>query len=260
MLYKFSFFIFFILSFNSCFVPQQPYTALPPGPWRGVLQLDPAAGLGGATASEDLQLNFEDITPGELPFNFEVKYESPTKYFIEIKNGEERIRVYSIHIGWYKRLAKDTIRIEFPHKNAYIHGIFQENVIQGDWISYVDDTRIRFFAKNGQNYRFTNLRKTPAADISGNWELSMQNIATGRPETWIATFQQNGNHLVANFKGEMIRPMEGTIQANKLYLSAFDGWNMRLLEAKIQPDGKMIGSFREGKNEPMTWEARRVAE
>lgn len=258
------FILFTIISaFSGCFVAQYPYTALPPGMWRAELKLDPMALVpSGESVPEGTRVNFEDVTQGELPFNFEVKYESDTKFYIEIRNGDERIRVDSIIIGRDKRTAKDTIRIEFPSKIGYIHGIFQDNIIQGEWVAYYNETeRIPFAAKNGEDYRFTTLRKAPAMDVSGTWELKLENQAAQFKKI-IINLKQDNNYLTGTINRDSLsKPaqLEGTVQANKLYLSGFDGnRTMMLIEAKIQSDGSMIGTFRNGNEKPMLWDAQRV--
>lgn len=262
MKYHYQFFtsILVLVVFSGCFVPQHPYTALPPGPWRGELKLDPtASNTRSETVSEDTRVKFEEVMQGELPFNFEVKYNNSSDYYIELKNGSERIQLDDIIIGRDKKLAKDTIRIEFPHRKGYIHGIFQENVIQGEWVSYENSAvRIQLAAKNGQNYRFTTLRKTPVMDVSGKWLLKMTDITTGLPEDLVLEFQQKENYLMGVLNGQMWGQMEGTVQANKLYLSRFDGFQMVLIEAKILPDSTMIGTFKTGLDTPKTWEAVRI--
>jgi hypothetical protein len=134
-------------------------------------------------------------------------------------------------------------------------------VIQGEWVTHYNDTkRIPFAAKSGENYRFTTLRKAPEMDVSGTWELNLEN----RPEQFkkiIIKLKQDNNYLTGTInRDSWSKPaqLEGTIQANKLYLSGFDGsMTMMLIEAKIQPDSSMIGTFRNGNSDPTTWEARR---
>jgi len=48
------------------------------------------------------------------------------------------------------------------------------------------------------------------------------------------------------------------VQANKIYLSTFDGAHAYLFEAKIQPDSSLLGSFRSGKHFRTLWRAERA--
>lgn len=251
---------FAILMLSGCIVSENPYTALPPGPWRAVLTLDPAAAAASkaGSASEIQDGTFSEIVEGELPFNFEVIYDNETDFHIEIINGKERIRVDDITIGRNKRIAKDTIRIEFPVFDSYIHGIFYENIIEGEWVvNYREDYQIPFIAKSGLAHRFTKLKKEPVMDISGRWETTFE-VGTEDEYKGVGEFVQDGNHLTGTFQTETgdYRFLEGTVQGDKLYLSTFDGSHAYLFEGKIQPDRTIFGSWLSGKHYQTTWQAR----
>lgn len=245
----------------SCLVIENPYTGLPPGPWRGVLELEPrslASNPRGEPLPQFLNLEFEEVTQGELPFNFEVRYTDEQNFFIEIINGQERIRIDSIIIGRDRSTAKDTVLISFPAHNAYIRAIFEEDVMEGEWVvDGQEDNRIPFKAYQGQGYRFTSLRKVPVLDVSGRWQASFE--APGEsPYMAIGEFEQEGNYLTGAFYTETgdYRFLEGSVQENKLYLSRFDGAHAFLFEAKIRPDSTLIGSFRSGKHYKAIWTAK----
>ncbi len=245
----------------SCLVIENPYTGLPPGPWRGVLELEPrslASNPRGEPLPQFLNLEFEEVTQGELPFNFEVRYTDEQKFYIEIINGQERIRVDSIIIGRDRSTAKDTVLISFPAQGSYIRAIFEEDVMEGEWVvDKQENYRIPFKAYQGQGHRFTTLRKVPVLDISGRWEMSFE--AQGEaPYMAIGEFEQEGNYLTGAFLTETgdYRFLEGTAQESKLYLSYFDGAHALLFEAKIRPDSTLIGSFRSGKHYKAIWTAK----
>ncbi len=238
------------------------YTGLAPGPWRAVLKLEPrpvTPNPKGEPLPEKLNMEFEEVTEGELPFVFEVTYENETDFYIEIINGEERIRVDDITMGRDIRTAKDTILIRFPVFDSYISAIVESNVMEGFWVvNYRENYSIPFVAYHGKNHRFTTLKKTPAADISGRWETTFESEGE-TPYKAIGAFVQQDNYLTGTFYTETgdYRFLEGTVQADKAYLSCFDGAHAYLFEAKIRPDQSMIGSFRSGSHYRAIWEARR---
>ncbi len=249
-----------ILTASGCLVSENPYTALPPGSWRAVLTLDPAAAAASkAGSASDVQEGaFDEITEGELPFNFEVIYDTETDFHIEIINGEERIRVDDITIGRNKRIAKDTIRIEFPVFDSYISGIFYENIIEGEWVvNYREDYQIPFVAKSGLAHRFTKLRKDPVMDISGRWEATFE-VGTEDEHKGVGEFEQDGNHLTGTFRTETgdYRFLEGTVQGDEMYMSTFDGSHAYLFEGRINPDSTIFGSWLSGRHYRTTWRAR----
>lgn len=248
--------IVLLLVVQSCVVIENQYVAVPPGKWRGILKLEDSSPIR-QTIESDLQ--FEEVTEGELPFNFEVIYDDPTTFHLVVSNGEERIEVRDITYGKDRATNQDTIRIEFPVFDSYITALYEEDVIEGTWVvNYRDNYKIPFVAFHGEDHRFTELKKTPFMDISGNWEVYFE-VDTETPYPAVGEFKQEGNYLTGTFRTETgdYRYLEGTIQADKVYLSCFDGSHAFLYEAKILADSTMIGTFLSGKHYKTTWEGKR---
>ncbi|MEN0006968.1 MAG: TlpA disulfide reductase family protein [Bacteroidota bacterium] len=252
-----------LFALTQCIVIENQFSALPPGEWRAVLQLEPnliTPNPKGEPLPEKLNLQFEEVSRGELPFNFEVIYDDNESFHIEIINGEERIRVDDITIGLDRSTAKDTLILDFPVYDSYIKAIYEEKIMEGKWVVNNRGTEysIPFIATHGEDYRFTQLKKEPMLDVSGKWEATFD-LESENPYKAIGEFQQEGNAVTGTFRTETgdYRYLDGTIQDNKLYLSVFDGAHAFLFEAKILPDSTMIGSFRSGKHYRTTWEAKR---
>jgi thiol-disulfide isomerase/thioredoxin len=246
-----------------CTFVQERYPTLPPGPYRGTLELEfnpIVPNPKGAPIPEKVNLEFEEVTEGVLPFNFTVVYETDTTFRIDIQNGEEIITVPPEHIvfGRDQMAGRDTIRIDFPVYDTHISAYHEENVIEGVWVvHYRDEYRIPFKAYFGKDYRFTPLRKSPAQDFSGSWAVTFEDEEETYPG--IAEFQQNGNELRGTFRTETgdYRYLEGTVQADKVYLSVFDGSHAFLFEAKLDASGALRGSFRSGRHYIASWTAVR---
>jgi len=253
-----------LLQQSACIVVDNRFPALPPGPWRAILELEPnlvTPNPKGEPLPEKMDMDFEEVTQGELPFNMEVVYDTPDSFHIEIINAEERIIVDDITIGLDRATAKDTVVIEFPVYDSYIKAIYEEDILEGEWIveNRGEPYAIPFLAKHGQNHRFTTLRKDPIMDISGRWSVTF-GVDGDEPYPAIGEFKQDGNHLSGTFLTETgdYRYLEGSVQANKIYLSTFDGAHAYLFEAKIQPDSSLLGSFRSGKHFRTLWRAERA--
>ncbi len=252
--------IIFILA--GCLVFENRYSSMAPGVWRAVLDLEnlPDGVEEIADIVEVEGIEIEEVTEGELPFLFDVIYKNETEFYIEIINGEERIRLDDITIGRDRSTGKDTILIHFPVYQSYIKAIFEERIMEGEWVVMSKENyRIPIVAKQGKNHRFTTLRKPPAMDISGTWEATFE-IETDHPYKAIGEFQQEGNHLSGTFMTESgdYRFLEGTVQADKFYLSCFDGAHSFLFEGKITEDETLLGSFRNGKHYKTLWQAQRL--
>lgn len=256
---------FFVLSVislfllqSSCFVIPNQFDSLAPGYWRAVLKLNPK-NPAAYQAEKGVPVRMEELTEGDLPFIFELIYDNDSDFHLEIINGEERIKVTDITIGRDRVRGQDTILIKFPIYDSYIKGIYEKDLIEGKWyVPNRGEYSIPFRAKHGQKKRFSSLRKTPKLDLTGKWEVSFGDD-TDSPYPAIGEFQQEENRLRGTFMTETgdYRFLEGTIQANKLYLSCFDGAHAFLFEAKILEDESIIGSFRSGKHYKTTWSAKK---
>ncbi|MDV7401472.1 hypothetical protein RZS08_59185, partial [Arthrospira platensis SPKY1] len=101
--------------------------------------------------------------------------------------------------------------------------LYENDVLGGEWVvNYKENYRIPFVAHFGQGYRFTQLRKTPDMDLSGKWEVNF-GLDTDAPYPAVGEFRQEGNQLYGTFLTETgdYRFLEGTVQADKFYLSCF---------------------------------------
>jgi len=201
----------------------------------------------------------EEVTEGELPFLMEVTYLDKDRFYIEIINGGERIRLDDIEFGHDRRTGKDTILINIPVYEAYIRADFEERMMAGEFVpTNRKNYSIPFIARHGQNHRFTRLKKKPVIDLSGKWETTF-GVNEEEPYKAIGEFSQNGNQLSGTFRTETgdYRFLDGTIQGDKLYLSCFDGAHAFLFEGKILEDKSITGSFQSGSHYKTTWVAKR---
>ena len=255
-------YIFVILScilFNSCVEVRNSYTSIPPGIWRATLSVDGDVSQDIIATGNETDRVFTELTEGELPFNFEVKYDANNKILIELHNDDERILVDDIQFGRDPITLRDSIRINFPEFDSYILGTYEEDKIQGHWIvNYRENYKVAFNADFGRGHRFTSLKKEPIADLSGKWE-SIFEIGTEDEYKGIGEFVQVGNKLTGTFRTETgdYRYLQGTVQNNKAYLSCFDGAHAFLFQAKIMEDGSLIGTFRSGSHYQTTWSAKK---
>lgn len=245
--------------FSACLVMENTFTKLPPGIWRATLQLQPPDAPS-AEKKEDVSIkSFEETASTELPFLMEVKYTDDDNFYIEIINGKERIRADEIKFGRDRSRAMDTIRIDFPLFDSYIRGRFQERVIRGEWVvNYKENYSIPFVAEYGRDFRFTNLKKPPTADLSGKWQATF-GLDEEKPYAAVGEFTQNDNQLSGTFLTETgdYRYLDGTVQGDKFYLSCFDGSHAFLFEGKILAADSIVGTFKSGTHYKTTWEAMR---
>jgi thiol-disulfide isomerase/thioredoxin len=257
---KYLLFGFIAVLFSECVMPNQ-FNVIAPGPWRAVLMLDGKKTGPMRTKREFIKrsdkIAYKEITEGELPFTFNVIYTTPDSFYLEVINGDEVLIIDDIIYGHDKRKGDDTIRIEFPIYNSYIKAVYEDKVIEGAWIDRNrENYRIKFVARQGQNHRFTTLRKEPIMDVSGRWEV-LFGTETENPYPAIGEFKQDGNILTGTFLTETgdYRFLSGAIQKDKIYLSTFDGSHAFLFEGKIMDDKSLIGTFQSGSHYKTNWTA-----
>ncbi len=255
-----------LLLLSGCFKFENPYPVIAPGKWRGVLKLSPDIKIPQAELKpfEVPDIEFEEVSGGELPFVFEISYTSDTSIVVDIFNASETIRINEVSYGHDITTGQDTLSIAFPVFDSRISAIYEDNVMEGKWI--VNNRKINeelpyeipFVAFQGKDHRFTTLKKQPAIDLTGKWETTFE-IERETPYKGIGEFRQEGNQLTGTFLTETgdYRYLEGTVQGNKVNLSCFDGSHAFLFEAKILEDSTMIGSFISGVHYKTLWEAKK---
>ncbi len=246
------------LWFASCLEANNTFKLIAPGIWRGVLTLEkPEYGI---TDKDSVMIVYDHFKPGELPFNFEVKYSTPDKFHIEFINGSERIRCDSIRMGRDRTTARDTYNFYFPEYQSYIHAEVRGGVMQGYYtVTTKDNYRIPFVADAAKAYRFTSLVVPPKGELTGKW-ATLFGIEGENPEKAVGELEQVGNRLTGTFRTETgdYRFLEGTVQGNKFWMSCFDGSHAFLFSGKMVGDS-LQGEFRSGKGNPTLWTAWRDA-
>lgn len=252
------YFLLLVMALQGCVEAINNHQKLPPGIYRGVLNLtDPNI----ENAAEEVNTKLNIVEPNQLPFNFEVVYAegSNEDFKIILHNDDERLEVTDISYGKDRATNRDTVLIRFPIYDTYISAIYNENVLEGHWgVNYRENYKIPFVAYHGQDHRFTSLTKANEFDISGRWKCTFTE-SDGAEDITIGNFVQKGNKLTGTFKTETgdYRFLEGNIIDNKFYLSVFDGSHAFLFEGKILDDNKIIGSFTSGIHYQATWEGVR---
>jgi peroxiredoxin len=102
--------------------------------------------------------------------------------------------------------------------------------------------------------------KAPAYAISGRWQVLF--FKNQRTDTAVAEFKQRGSHITGTFltpTGDY-RYLEGVVQGDSLYLSAFDGSHAFLFTARISAKNSITGGqFYSGATGQQAWTAEKNA-
>ncbi len=242
---------------TSCIEQPNHYDAIPPGIWRGVLNLD-AQPKSLITANDDIVLNKDFSFEGLLPFNFEVAYNGD-KLEVTILNGDERLKTEDVYFGRDTKTGKDTVVIDFPIYESSLKLLYEERIMEGNWIvKNRKNYSIPFTAYYGKDFRFSQKKEINPKDYSGKWRVTFD-PGTEDEYPAIGLFSQTDDIITGTFLTETgdYRFLEGEIVAGKLYMSCFDGSHAFLFSAKEMEDGTLAGSFRSGKHYKSTWVANR---
>ncbi|MEZ4912149.1 MAG: TlpA disulfide reductase family protein [Saprospiraceae bacterium] len=249
-------FFFLVIGSFGCVQPYKTFSKLPPGIWRGVLLLDrqPSIKYGD---DRDIEKKFD--RESELPFNFDISYDSDSSLIMTIYNGVEKIEVTHIEFGRDIQTAKDTLLFHFDIYDSYIKAIYEDGVMEGDWVvNYKDKYAIPFKAVHGNKMRFDMVPSEPLSNFDGQWSCIFD---PSNPEEYLADayFKQEGSKLTGTFMTETgdYRYLEGLVSGDKMYMSAFDGAHAFWFSGKMLPDGTINGAFRSGTHYSVTWEGKK---
>jgi hypothetical protein len=203
-----------------CFAIQKgdQYKHIAPGIWRGLF------------------LFGEDSLADKVPVNFEVKAKGD-KISLEFINGKSRVKADSL------RFWGDTLYAWFDNHKKYLRVIYEPGLVEG---YYYDSEKknypIEFYAQYAQKHRFIDLRKKAIHDISGVWAMDIldeaENIIPTKLE--IAVDKNKVTAMMLMEKDSLPTELEGTIQHDKLFLSAFTGDRIILVKAVLK-DAKTLG-------------------
>jgi len=239
-----------------CISFENTYSSIPPGIWRAVLKLDKPHSTASTSEEEiDKAFNYK-----ELPFNFEVIYDSKEEFHVVLHNGSERIKVDDIKFGRDKKTGRDTLIMNFPVYDTYIKALYEENILEGAWyVNYKEDYSIPFIAFHGTDHRFPIKNDAPTQDITGNWKCVFDFDKADDSYPALGVFQLKENALEGTFQTETgdYRYLDGSMYGDKFNLSCFDGSHAFLFEGKVFDDGTTLGTFYSGKHYKANWTGKK---
>jgi thiol-disulfide isomerase/thioredoxin len=227
-------FIASLLFFTNNLYSQTP---LKEGLWKGSLQLNDSI---------------------KLPFEFEIKKQSG-KYFLEIINAEEKIKVDEV------TFTDDSVFIKMPvFDSEFRCKLVGTSNFKGAWINHSrkDKNVIPFEAKNlypdgvyakGDSIFFSspNKKSIYEATFNANSEDSYKAIGFFR--------EQNFYYVTGTFLTETgdYRYLSGTRSGGKFSLSTFDGSHAFLFTGEVKGDSIINGHFYSGAHSHEPWVAVR---
>lgn len=158
------------------------------------------------------------------------------------------------------RVWGDTLFIEFYKTNSVLKVVYQIDKMDGLLYDKTGDAYpIVFAGQYAMMHRFVDIRKTPTANLTGEWLVS----ATGEQDSLIngnVRLAANNNYLegTLNLNGNSIL-LEGTVQGDKFYLSGFDGKTVALFSATIGESKKLNQGNLKINQQSFFWEGKPMA-
>ncbi len=183
------------------------------------------------------------VNENKLPFNFEVKGNTPETAVFTLLNGTRRDDFKVTAIG------KDSIFIKMnTYDAALIAKIENDGSLSGAYKSLVPNFKendLPFTAEAGKSYRFVEPEKdiAPKINMTGKWSIK---IAGKDPvPNRVAILEQEGNKLTGVIMSTVgdSRELEGTVQGDEFTLSGFTGPSPYLVKGKINNKKEITGEI-----------------
>lgn len=245
-----------LLLASACIKVKDQYQVLAPGIWRGLLELEPPTAKSALDISAEASWS-EHEEGVFLPFFFEVIYTDDRSWYVELINGQERIKVDHVSAGRNPFNGRDTVTIYFDLFDSYLTGEVNEGVMAGRWVRNNRlNYQISFVAHYGQLDLFPSALDSAKVNFSGTWETHFE-IETDHPYPAVGLFEQQGSDLRGTFMTETgdYRYLSGKASGNEMHLSVFDGAHAFLFKGKYQNDQSLLGTFWSGHQYKTLWKA-----
>ena len=195
-----------------------PVHLLTDGSWRGVFQ------------TQDT----------EIPFLFEVRSANTENAVVTLVNGEDRLDLAGV------TYRNDSVIIPIKVFDAVM-----EAKVDGEWMSgrlvklysTRQDSRVPFTAQKGVASRFAKTGGQATMSLDGRWEITLPERDNAKQ---VGVFTQKSNGYLT---GSILTPtgdyryLEGTVQADRFYMSAFGGMTPYLIRGQFLGEDMFTAEF-----------------
>jgi len=202
---QFKFLLIIIIMHTSC---SAPTSRLTDGRWRGVFKTQNT----------------------EIPFIFEVKHDKTGKPSVTLINGEDNFVLTDIVY------RNDSVIISVRIFDAALEARIEGESMNGMLVKYyssIPDGRVPFSAQKGDAARFAGSDEKATVIMTGLWEITAPEKEDTRQ---VGVFEQKAD---GSLTGSILtttgdyRYMEGSVQSDRFYLSAFAGMTPYLIRGQF---------------------------
>ena len=204
-----------LLILSACSTPVHRLTD---GSWRGVFQ------------AKDT----------EIPFLFEVKSADTENATVTLVNGEDRLDLADV------TYRNDSVIIPIKVFDAVLEAKVDGAYMSGRLVKLYSnrpDSRVLFTAQKGVAPRFTETGEQATVSLDGRWEITLPERDNAKQ---VGVFTQKANGYLT---GSILTPtgdyrfLEGTVQADRFYLSAFGGMTPYLIRGQFSGEDLFSAEF-----------------
>jgi len=176
----------------------------------------------------------------EIPFLFDVKSANTEKPVVTLINGEERVELLDV------TYRNDSIIIPIKIYDAVMEAKVDRTCMTGRLVKLYSnrpDGRVLFTAQKGITLRFADSGEKATASLDGRWEIT---VPTRDMAKQVGVFTQKTDGCLT---GSILTPtgdyryLEGTVQADRFYLSAFGGMTPYLIRGQFTGADKFTAEF-----------------
>ena len=204
-----------LLIFPAC---SSPVHRLTDGSWRGVFQA-------------------QDV---EIPFLFEVKSANTENTVVTLLNGEDRLELTGVNY------RNDSVIIPIQVFDAVLEARVEGEHMTGRLLKLYSnraDSRVPFTAQKGDAPRFAETGGKATISLDGRWEITLPDRDNAKQ---VGVFTQKTNGYLT---GSILTPtgdyrfLEGTVQDDRFYLSAFGGMTPYLIRGQFTGADRFTAEF-----------------
>ena len=166
----------------------------------------------------------------EIPFLFEVKSADSENPTVTLMNGEDRLDLTGV------TYRNDSVIIPIRIYDAVLEAKIEGERMNGRLLKLYSnrpDGRVPFTARKGAEARFADTGEKAAVSLDGRWEITVPERDMARQ---VGVFTQKSDGYLT---GSILTPtgdyrhLEGTVQADRFYLSAFAGMTPYLIRGQF---------------------------
>ena len=197
--------LIFLVLFAACTAPAHHISD---GQWRGVFQ----------------------VLDNEIPFIFEVKSVATGNPVVALINGDDRFELTGVSY------RNDSAIIPIKIYDAVLEVKIERENMSGRLLklhSNRPDGRVSFTAQKGSFPRFPENNEKPSISMTGHWEITVKERDDAKQ---VGVFTQTADGRltgsILTVTGDY-RYLEGTVQDNRFYMSAFAGMTPYLVRGEF---------------------------